>query len=78
MLMVAAALVAVVGIGYLIDKFIGFDVVLKAVGEAIGWVWDGIKSLIKMLPDALIPDGWKRLLPRRVMTLINSISSLEN
>lgn len=31
MLMVAAALAAVVGIGYLIDKFIGFDVILKAV-----------------------------------------------
>ncbi|AGH81353.1 hypothetical protein PCNPT3_07075 [Psychromonas sp. CNPT3] len=59
MLMVAAALAAVVGIGYLIDKFIGFDVVLKVVGEAIGWVWEGIKSLIQMLPDALIPDGWK-------------------
>ncbi|MDD9156861.1 hypothetical protein PVK64_11815 [Aliivibrio sp. S4TY2] len=26
---------------------------------AIGWVWDGIKSMISMLPDALIPDGWK-------------------
>ena len=59
MLMVAAALAGVVAIGYLIDKFIGFDVILDAVGEAIGWVWEGIKSLIKMLPDALIPDAWK-------------------
>ncbi|MBD1567965.1 hypothetical protein [Aliivibrio sp. S10_S31] len=58
-LMVAAISAAVIAIGYLIDKFIGFDVILKAVGEAIGWVWDGIKAMINMLPDALIPDGWK-------------------
>ncbi|MGN2673452.1 hypothetical protein [Aliivibrio fischeri] len=58
-LMIAAISAAVIAIGYLIDKFIGFDVILKAVGEAIGWVWDGIKAMINMLPDALIPDGWK-------------------
>jgi hypothetical protein len=58
-LMVAAIGVAAIAITYLIDKSIGFDVILKAVGEAIGWVWDGIKSMINMLPDALIPDGWK-------------------
>ncbi|MFA1562597.1 coiled-coil domain-containing protein [Aliivibrio fischeri] len=58
-LLVAAISAAIVAIGYLIDKFIGFDVILKAVGEAIGWVWDGIKAMINMLPDALIPDGWK-------------------
>lgn len=58
-LMVAAIGAAAIAITYLIDKFIGFDVILKAVGEAIGWVWDGIKSMINMLPDALIPDGWK-------------------
>ena len=57
--MVAAIGVAAIAITYLIDKSIGFDVILKAVGEAIGWVWDGIKSMINMLPDALIPDGWK-------------------
>ena len=58
-LMTIAISAAIVAIIYLIDKFVGFDVILKAVGEAIGWVWDGIKSLINMLPDALIPDGWK-------------------
>ncbi len=58
-LMAAGIAAAVVGIGYLIDRFIGFDVILQAVGKAIGWVWDGIKSMINMLPDALIPDGWK-------------------
>ncbi|GIC79508.1 hypothetical protein [Moritella sp. F3] len=58
-LMVAAIGAAIIAIVYLIDKFVGFDVILKAVGEAIGWVWDGIKALINMLPDALIPDGWK-------------------
>ncbi len=58
-LMAAGIAAAVVGIGYLIDRFIGFDVILQAVGKAIGWVWDGIKSMINMLPDALIPDDWK-------------------
>ncbi|MUH96340.1 hypothetical protein GNP63_07215 [Aliivibrio fischeri] len=58
-LMVAAIGAAAIAISYLIDKFIGFDVILKAVNQAIGWVWDGIKSMINMLPDALIPDGWQ-------------------
>lgn len=58
-LMVAAIGAAIIAVTYLIDKFIGFDVVLKAVSGAIGWVWDGIKAMINMLPDALIPDGWK-------------------
>lgn len=58
-LMVAAIGAAIIAVTYLIDKFIGFDVVLKAVSDAIGWVWDGIKAMINMLPDALIPDGWK-------------------
>ncbi|MEI6896274.1 MAG: hypothetical protein V5786_02075 [Psychromonas sp.] len=57
--MTAAVLAAVVAYGYLIDKFIGFDVILKGVSDAIGWVWDGIKKLINLLPDALIPDSWK-------------------
>lgn len=58
-LIVAAIGAAIIAIIYLVDRFIGFDVILKAVGETIGWIWDGIKALINMLPDALIPDGWK-------------------
>lgn len=58
-LMVAAIGAAVIAITYLIDKFIGFDVILDKVNKTIGWVWESIKSMINMLPDALIPDGWK-------------------
>lgn len=59
-LMVAAIGAAIIAITYLIDKFIGFDVIIKAVGDAIGWLWEGIKSLISMLPDALVPDSWQK------------------
>ncbi|MBD1572096.1 hypothetical protein HC725_02225 [Vibrio sp. S17_S38] len=59
-LMVAAIGAAIIAITYLIDKFIGFDVIIKAVTDAIGWLWEGIKSLIGMLPDALVPDSWQK------------------
>ena len=58
-LMVAAIAAAGIGIVYLIDKFIGFDVILKKIGEMFDWVMGKIRAMINWLPDALIPDGWK-------------------
>lgn len=72
-LMVAAIGAAIVGVTYLIDRFIGFDVILKKVSDAIGWVWNGIKSMINMLPDALIPDGWKE----SIVNAGNEVDSLK-
>ncbi|MGR6834400.1 hypothetical protein [Aliivibrio wodanis] len=71
-LMVAAIGAAAIAITYLIDKFVGFDVILKAVNTAIGWVWDGIKSMINMLPDALSLMGGKALQKRQAKRWINS------
>lgn len=58
-LIVAAVMAAVVAITYLVDKFYGLDKVIKAIGEGIGWLWNEFKKLINMLPDSLIPEGWK-------------------
>lgn len=58
-LIVAGVMAAVVAITYLVDKFVGLDKVMTCIGEAISKLWEQFKKLINMLPDALIPDGWK-------------------
>ncbi|MEL7290411.1 MAG: hypothetical protein AAGJ78_04835 [Pseudomonadota bacterium] len=58
-MIVAAVGAAIIAIAYLVDKFVGLDKVINWVKEAVSGLWSGIKKLINMLPDALIPDGWK-------------------
>ncbi|MGL4225956.1 MAG: hypothetical protein ACRCSE_12670 [Vibrio sp.] len=58
-LMVAAIAAAIIAVVYLVDKFIGLDVIIKKVGDMIGWLWECIKKLINKLPPSLIPDSWK-------------------
>ncbi|MBN3574032.1 hypothetical protein [Vibrio neptunius] len=58
-LIVAGVMAAVVAITYLVDKFIGLDKVMKAIGEGISWLWEEFKKLINKLPDSLIPEDWK-------------------
>ncbi|AAW86499.1 hypothetical protein VF_2004 [Aliivibrio fischeri ES114] len=58
-MMVAAIGGAVVGIIYLLDKLELLEPIFNVVRSCIGGVIDGIKSLFNMLPDSLIPDGWK-------------------
>lgn len=58
-LIVAGVMAAIVAITYLVDKFYGLDKVIKVVGEGISWLWNEFKKLINMLPDSLIPEGWK-------------------
>ncbi len=77
-LMVAAIGAAIIAITYLVDKFIGLDVVVQAIGKAIGWLWDGIKKLVNMLPDSLIPDGWKTELDSAGTQVDNLANKLDN
>ncbi len=58
-IMVAAIGAAIIAITYLVDKFVGLDKVINWVKEQFNSLWNGIKKLINMLPDSLIPDGWK-------------------
>ncbi|MCG9790699.1 hypothetical protein L1D61_26575 [Vibrio mediterranei] len=58
-LIVAAVMAAVVAVTYLVDKFYGLDKVVAAFGEMIQTVWSKVKKIINMLPDSLIPKGWK-------------------
>ena len=58
-LMVVGIAAAVIAIGYLIDKFIGFDVILKAIGAYYSFLWEGLKKLINLLPDSIVPDWAK-------------------
>ena len=76
-LMVAAIGAAVIGITYLIDKFIGIGAALdwlrgatesvlgwlngalETVSNSIGNMGEKFESLIRMLPDSLIPDSWQ-------------------
>ncbi len=58
-LMVAGVAAAVVAVGYLLDKFGLLKPLLSALGDYYSWLWKQVKKLINLLPDALIPDGWK-------------------
>ncbi len=80
-IMVAAIGAAIIAITYLVDKFIGLEVIVKAIGEAIGWLWGGIKKLMNMLPDALVPDSWKTGLSEagnEVDNLANKLESIKD
>ncbi|KPU82602.1 hypothetical protein JI57_03840 [Psychromonas sp. PRT-SC03] len=63
MLIVAAALAGIVALGYvvsyLVEKFVNVNKVIEVVGSMMEWLWEKFKLLLKVIPDALIPDAWK-------------------
>ncbi|WP_158108516.1 hypothetical protein [Vibrio furnissii] len=80
-MMVAAIGAAIIAITYLVDKFIGLDKVINWVKEQFIGLWDGVKKLINMLPDSLIPDGWKTGLNdagTEVDNLANKLDSIKD
>ncbi|MCG6266179.1 hypothetical protein [Vibrio furnissii] len=80
-MMVTAIGAAIIAITYLVDKFIGVDKVVNWVKEQFSGLWDGIKKLINMLPDSLIPDGWKTGLDdagTEVDNLANKLDSIKD
>ncbi|MDW6019951.1 hypothetical protein SBW85_19790 [Vibrio plantisponsor] len=80
-MMVAAIGAAIIAITYLVDKFVGLDKVISWVKEQFNSLWNGIKKLINMLPDALIPDGWKTDLSEagnEVDNLANKLESIKD
>ncbi|PNH98423.1 hypothetical protein [Vibrio diazotrophicus] len=80
-MMVAAIGAAIIAITYLVDKFIGLDKVINWVKEQFNSLWNGIKKLINMLPDALIPDGWKTGISEagnEVDNLANKLESIKD
>ncbi|ADT88644.1 hypothetical protein [Vibrio furnissii] len=80
-MMVTAIGAAIIAITYLVDKFIGLDKVVNWVKEQFSGLWDGIKKLINMLPDSLIPDGWKTGLDdagTEVDNLANKLDSIKD
>ncbi|ELO4022722.1 hypothetical protein QWR20_003960 [Vibrio fluvialis] len=80
-MMVAAIGAAIIAITYLVDKFIGLDKVINWVKEQFIGLWDGVKKLINLLPDSLIPDGWKTGLDyagTEVDNLANKLDSIKD
>ena len=77
-MMVAAIGAAIIAITYLVDKFVGLDKVINWVKEQFNSLWNGIKKLINMLPDALIPDGWKTGISEAGNEVDNLANKLEN
>lgn len=80
-MMVAAIGAAIIAITYLVDKFIGLDKVINWVKEQFIGLWDGVKKLVNMLPDSLIPDGWKTGLDdagTEVDNLANKLDSIKD
>ncbi|MBY8174297.1 hypothetical protein KW520_02465 [Vibrio fluvialis] len=80
-MIVAAIGAAIIAITYLVDKFIGLDKVINWVKEQFIGLWDGVKKLINMLPDSLIPDGWKTGLDdagTEVDNLANKLDSIKD
>ncbi|HGV9306599.1 TPA: hypothetical protein ACNOH7_002513 [Vibrio fluvialis] len=80
-MMVTAIGAAIIAITYLVDKFIGLDKVINWVKEQFIGLWDGIKKLINLLPDSLIPDGWKTGLDdagTEVDNLANKLDSIKD
>ena len=80
-MMVAAIGAAIIAITYLVDKFVGLDKVINWVKEQFNSLWNGIKKLINMLPDALIPDGWKTGISEaggEVDNLANKLESIKD
>lgn len=77
-IMVAAVGAAIIAITYLVDKFVGLDKVINWVTEQFNSLWEGIKKLINMLPDSLIPDGWKTDLDSAGNQVDNLANKLDN
>ncbi|ELV8595307.1 hypothetical protein QNE22_002685 [Vibrio fluvialis] len=80
-MMVTAIGAAIIAITYLVDKFIGLDKVVNWVKEQFIGLWDGIKKLINLLPDSLIPDGWEKGLNAagtEVENLANKLDSIKD
>lgn len=80
-MMVTAIGAAIIAITYLVDKFIGLDKVINWVKEQFIGLWDGVKKLINLLPDSLIPDGWKTGLDAagtEVDNLANKLDSIKD
>ncbi|WP_075990069.1 hypothetical protein [Vibrio fluvialis] len=80
-MMVAAIGAAIIAITYLVDKFIGLDKVINWVKEQFIGLWDGVKKLINLLPDSLIPDGWEKGLSSagtEVDNLANKLDSIKD
>ncbi|WP_052703990.1 hypothetical protein [Vibrio nigripulchritudo] len=80
-MIVTAVTAAIIAITYLVDKFVGLEVVIAWVGEKIEWLWNGFKKLINKLPDALIPDGWKagtEEVANEVDNLANKLDSVKD
>ncbi|EKO3414817.1 hypothetical protein N2V14_004169 [Vibrio fluvialis] len=80
-MMVTAIGAAIIAITYLVDKFIGLDKVVNWVKEKFIGLWDGIKKLINLLPDSLIPDGWEKGLNAagtEVDNLANKLDSIKD
>ncbi|MBD0786422.1 hypothetical protein HUO09_08685 [Vibrio sp. Y2-5] len=77
-MMVAAIGAAIIAITYLVDKFVGLDKVINWVKEQFNSLWNGIKKLINMLPDSLIPDGWKTGISEAGSEVDNLANKLEN
>ncbi|PNI06202.1 hypothetical protein C1N32_04170 [Vibrio diazotrophicus] len=77
-MMVAAIGAAIIAITYLVDKFVGLDKVINWVKEQFNSLWNGIKKLINMLPDALIPDGWKTGISEAGSEVDNLANKLES
>ncbi|MCE7661578.1 phage tail tape measure protein [Vibrio fluvialis] len=80
-MMVAAIGAAIIAITYLVDKFIGLDKVINWVKKQFSGLWDGVKKLINLLPDSLIPDGWKTGLDdagTEVDNLANKLDSIKD
>ncbi len=49
----------VIAIAYLIDKFLDFNKVADWFKKQFNDIIEGIKKYINMLPDSMIPEGWK-------------------
>ncbi|ENI4126765.1 hypothetical protein ABXY91_000133 [Vibrio fluvialis] len=80
-MMVTAIGAAIIAITYLVDKFIGLDKVVNWVKEQFIGLWNGIKKLINLLPDSLIPDGWEKGLNAagtEVDNLANKLDSIKD
>ncbi|HDM8041198.1 TPA: hypothetical protein P0E05_004328 [Vibrio fluvialis] len=80
-MMATAIGAAIIAITYLVDKFIGLDKVVNWMKEQFIGLWNGIKKLINLLPDSLIPDGWKTGLDdagTEVDNLANKLDSIKD
>lgn len=80
-MLIAAFGAAFVAVNYLISKLVGFDVIIKTIGDGVGWLWDKIKLLISKMPTSLLPDSWKRStseINAEMDSIANKINGIKN